>query len=62
MFKKSTLTILFVCTVIIVSLAQPTGGGPGGDPDVPITGVEVLIALGSLLGIKKAIDFAKKNK
>ena len=43
--------------------AQPGGGGPGGggDPDVPLGGIELLIAAGALFGAKKALD-KKKNR
>ncbi|MCB0496574.1 MAG: hypothetical protein KDC79_10610 [Cyclobacteriaceae bacterium] len=42
--------------------AQPGGGGPGGggDPDVPIGGIEILIAVGALFGAKKAFHHRKK--
>ena len=45
--------VLFVLFILLPSflLAQP--GDPGGDPDVPITGIEILLALGGVLGIKK---------
>lgn len=43
--------------------AQPGGGGPGGggDPDVPLGGIEILIAVGALFGAKKAFD-KRKNR
>ena len=41
-------------------VAQP--GDPGGDPDVPITGIEILLALGGMLGIKRILNFNKKSK
>jgi hypothetical protein len=44
---------LFVATLE----AQP--GDPGGDPDVPISGVEWLIGAGGIYGIRKLM---KKNK
>ncbi len=40
--------------------AQPGGGGPG-DPDVPLGGIELLIAAGALFGAKKALDKKKTN-
>ena len=38
--------------------AQPGGGGPGGggDPDIPLGGIELLIAAGALYGAKKALN------
>ncbi len=54
---------LVVLLVFISSLlaAQPGGGGPGGggDPDVPLGGIELLIAAGALFGAKKALDKKK---
>ncbi len=47
------LLIAIVLLVPGVVFAQP--GDPGGDPDVPITGIEILLALGGMLGIKKLI-------
>lgn len=45
-----------------VAKAQPGGGGPGGggDPDAPITGVEILLIAGGVLGVKKLIN-SRKN-
>ena len=45
--------VLFAIFILLPAflLAQP--GDPGGDPDVPITGIEILLALGGVLGIKK---------
>ena len=42
--------------------AQPGGGGPGGggDPDVPLGGIELLIAAGAAFGAKKWFDKKKK--
>jgi len=48
--------IFFSCLFFVIdAFAQPTGGGPGGDPDapVPIGGVEILILSGIAFGIKK---------
>lgn len=39
--------------------AQP--GDPGGDPDVPITGIEWLLGAGALYGAKK-LAFGKNKK
>ncbi|MFZ6014001.1 MAG: hypothetical protein ACOYXT_26915 [Bacteroidota bacterium] len=40
-------------------LAQP--GDPETDPDVPISGIEILIGLGGLFGAKKIYDLRKKK-
>ncbi len=45
----------------IALYAQPGGGGPGGggDPDIPISGIGLLIAAGAFLGIRKLIIIKK---
>jgi hypothetical protein len=56
-------TFLRLCLVGSLSLFAPTiqaqPGDPGGDPDVPISGVEWLIGAGGIYGIRKLM---KKNK
>ena len=47
------------------SIAQPGGGHkpcpkPPCPPPVPITGIEILIGIGGILGLKKAIQNKKK--
>ena len=57
----SRLALLFLLILSCsVAFAQP--GDPGGDPDVPITGIEVLLALGGALGVKRLLGFNKKSK
>jgi|LakMenEpi03Aug12_release.lakeMendotaPanAssembly.Ray.scaffolds.fasta_scaffold4274840_1 hypothetical protein len=42
--------------------AQPGGDpGGGGNPSVPITGIEVLLGLGGALGLKKMMSKKKNN-
>lgn len=56
--KSTILLLILTFTLLSVnSLAQPSGGGPGdgGDPDVPIGGVEILLLAGAALGIKRII-------
>jgi len=57
--KRLMITIVLAIG-IQMSFAQPPGD-PGGNPDVPITGIEYLIGLGALLGIKKIMkSYSKK--
>ncbi len=57
-FRLLFIVVLFFLPGFL--LAQP--GDPGGDPDVPITGIEILLALGGLLGVKRLLGFDKKSK
>ena len=61
-FILSFAVLLFLA--LHVAKAQPGGGGPGGggDPDVPITGIEILIAIGGVLGMRKLINSKKKSE
>ena len=62
--KFLKLVFILICFLTSTALlAQPTGGGPGGggDPDVPLGGIELLIAAGALFGAKKWFDKSKKN-
>jgi len=52
----SASLILFVAFSVV---AQP--GDPVVDPDIPITGIEILVALGGMLGVKKLIARKKSN-
>lgn len=52
-----------IIVVVLLSLtfsgsAQPPGN-PGGDPDVPITGIEILLSAGAILGTKKLLGKSK---
>lgn len=49
--RAALLALIFLIISAQVLLAQP--GDPGGDPDVPISGIEILLALGGILGIRR---------
>jgi hypothetical protein len=56
------LRIIFsaaLCLVVIGVIAQP--GDPINDPDVPITGIEILLAIGGILGLRKFITSKQKS-
>ena len=53
------LILLFVFLPLL-GICQP--GDPGGDPDVPITGIEFLLGGGVLLGIRKVMANFKSRK
>ena len=53
------LILFFLAGTTIYSFAQP---GPPPDPDVPITGIEILLAAGGALGIKRIMGLNRKSK
>jgi len=60
-----TVAILVVSTQPVY--AQPGGGGnpcpfPPCNPDVPISGIEILLAAGGVLGIKRILGAMKRSK
>jgi hypothetical protein len=58
------LALILFCFVLSSASAQPTGGDPNGGsaPGVPITGIEYLIGLGGLYGLKKMLGPKKKTE
>ncbi len=59
MKRTGFILLIVVLCLPIVLIAQP--GDPGGDPDVPITGIEILLAMGGFLGLKKLYASRKKS-
>lgn len=60
--KIVRLIVLILISTISYIQAQPVDPGGGTNPnEVPITGIEILIAAGGILGIKKYMD-RRKNK
>ena len=57
--SRLVLLLIFFNLVSLVLLAQP--GDPGGNP-TPITGIEILVGGGIILGIKKIITGFKSKK
>ncbi|MBZ0245800.1 MAG: hypothetical protein K8H85_07630 [Cyclobacteriaceae bacterium] len=51
--------VVFLIFISFALMAQP--GDPGGDPGVPITGIEILLAGGALLGLKKLMGKSKQK-
>jgi len=58
LFSNIYLSIIFVICYIN-AFSQP--GDPGGDPDVPISGIGLLLAMGAFFGIKKLINLKKRQ-
>jgi len=46
----------FIVAIPLIGFAQP---GDPPNPDAPITGIEILVGLGSLFGIKKIMQNRK---
>jgi hypothetical protein len=60
LFLRSTLLLGFLLVVTFAS-AQP--GGPPPNPDVPITGLELLVGGGIYLGVRNILNRnSKKNR
>ena len=56
--KRSIVLSLFLFGALQL-FAQP--GDPGGDPDLPITGIEILLGIGGAWGARKLIKNKKIN-
>lgn len=54
----AVIILVGISCMPFISYGQP---GPPPDPDVPITGIEILIGIGALFGIKK-ITGNRKHK
>ena len=54
------LLILILVLLPLLGICQP--GDPGGNPDVPITGIEFLIGGGALLGLREIVARIKSRK
>jgi hypothetical protein len=57
LLRSALLLTLLVASA--TAIAQP--GDPGGDPDVPITGIEYLIGGGALFGIRTLLKRMKQK-
>jgi hypothetical protein len=61
-FTKIIFLIGFLM-LTINSIAQPGGGGdPGPGQPVPISGLEILLVSGGILGAKKIIEMTRRNQ
>ena len=58
--KRSIVLSLFLFGALQL-FAQPGDPGGGGDPDVPITGIEILVGIGGALGARKLFKKKKIN-
>jgi hypothetical protein len=60
---RKFLFLAFILLSSAVAKTQPGSGPPGnpGNPDVPITGIEILIGAGGAFGLKKILENRKKK-
>jgi len=58
-YITTPLFIIFLVMLPVLGMSQP--GDPGGDPDVPITGIELLLGGGALLGLRQALKSRKEK-
>ncbi|MFZ1809430.1 MAG: hypothetical protein WAU36_19525 [Cyclobacteriaceae bacterium] len=56
---RSYILALTLILISMVAFGQP--GDPSGNPTVPITGIEILLAGGALLGFKKLMGKSKQK-
>lgn len=64
MKTRALIAFAFLVLTSTITWAQPGNPCPGGppcDPDVPITGIEWLIAAGGALGLKRFLNSRKKK-
>ncbi len=60
---KLFLLCTFVLFMQVIVFAQPNPpADPSADPDVPITGIEILIGAGALIGARKIASLRKKSR
>lgn len=70
--RAFVILLLMISIVILVGSVQPVYSQPGGggnpcpfppcNPDVPITGIEILLGLGGALGVKRLLGVKEKSK
>lgn len=58
-FGRKIFLCLALCVLVLNVNAQP--GNPSTDPDVPISGIEILLAMGGLMGLRKWYVSRKKS-
>ncbi|MBL7873725.1 MAG: hypothetical protein JNM78_19050 [Cyclobacteriaceae bacterium] len=56
------IVIFIGLSLLIAFVAKAQPGDPSADPDVPISGIEVLIALGGFLGVKSLYSKLRNKK
>jgi hypothetical protein len=55
------MKIYLVLMLLLVSASLFAQPGPPDDPDIPISGIEILLFLGGALGLRKYFSSRKKQ-
>lgn len=62
MTNTRIFTLLVVLLVSVSAFAQPGDPGGGGNPTVPISGIEILVGGGALLGLRRLLANKSSRK
>jgi hypothetical protein len=54
--------VILLISISWTAFSQPGDPGGGGNPTVPITGIEILIGIGSLFGASRFLKGKNKSK
>lgn len=60
--SRTSVLVLIFCLVSFLAMSQPGDPGGGGNPTVPISGLEFLLGGGALIGLRKIISQIKSRK
>ena len=59
--KRLSILLFFITSTQLQVFSQPGDPGGGGNPSVPISGLEILIGAGGALGLKKVLEKRKSK-
>ena len=60
--SRTSMLVLIFCLASFLAMSQPGDPGGGGNPTVPISGLEFLLGGGALIGLRKIISQIKSRK
>jgi len=60
-FSRIFIYAVSFTMITVCSYAQPGVGDPTDGNPTPITGIEILVAIGSLFGVKKIVDYKRRK-
>jgi len=59
--KRLSILLFFITSTQLQVFSQPGDPGGGGNPSVPISGLEILIGAGGAWGLKKVLEKRKSK-